>query len=434
MMNGSAQSQALQRMALMANTGARTLPAGQGTVQAKIKIGLHDYGYDDASGKLKVGGYTASPADKAKAKAWATDAWKRSYTDAKECVDHIDNKPVTCGLFRDMALWYRLPFKSGTPFVLGELHSTKAGPLMKESNRTGTLLNESHGVVPVGAKATADKGAQDGYKKTSMESAVAKTLFGVTMHTAASMEPKNFAAPRLENSDDWAWNYQGAALGKKGADAQGRLYYLDGKKRVMQDNPGAATGYNSLNSLERVVTNFDTEAKAYYAKPGVAKTDSDEIRAIHTKLNAWWTDMKAMKDLYVNKQPRDVLEASLDAQRTDLMADLKARFDKEYQGEKAAQVTPLGAPGQPKIGAFAERTAAATGVVPAELVDAMAMRDLAMITAITNAAATGWGDHEMIVMGDKHAQTQGPALRARLGLTVITRDQLAAAPYGTPAL
>jgi|GEM_PF-6017220 len=441
MMNGSAQSQALQRMARMANAGARTLPAGQGTVQAKIMIGTDEYAYDGVRKNLKNknGSETVAPSDKNKSEQWAGDPWIRTYKDAAECKDHIEEKPVNCGLFRDMALWYDLPFKSGTPFVLGENHSTKVTPIMKESGRTGTLLHESFGVVPIGSKVSADKGTAGGLKKTSMESIVAKTLFGVQFHTAESMKPKAPPKHEVENSDDWAWNYSLSAPGKKGKDAQQRPFYKDGAgKRVIQGD--SSTGYNSLNTLKRVAQQFDDEAGAYLRNVSVAGKDKAPIRLLKIKMAAWWADMQEISGLYADEKPenkdrREDLEISLDLARAALILDLTKAYGKEYQSEMAAKVTPLDDPLGAKISTFDERkqAAAAAGLEP-EMVDSMAMRDLAMLTAIANSQKAGWGDHEMIAMGDVHAKTLGPALKERLKLTVITRDEFAATPYSTPAL
>ncbi|HEX8956688.1 MAG TPA: hypothetical protein VF798_10450 [Burkholderiaceae bacterium] len=112
---------------------------------------------------------------------------------------------------------------------------------------------------------------------------------------------------------------------------------------------------------------------------------------------------------------------------------MNKQFKKEYHDEIAEKVAPLDNPEGPKISAFAERMSAAkTAGLPKGLVESMAMRDLAILTAITN--TEDWGDHEMIVMGDKHVETLGPAIRERAGLEVISRTEFASAEYSDPAL
>jgi hypothetical protein len=432
MVNGSERVQSLRRMAAIASNSAPR-PAA---IQRKVFIEAKPYTFEDGTGRMHGSGenmqHTFTPGDKAKAKQWAADPWERDYASTAEFQDHIGGTPVKCGLFREMALWYRLPFKTGTPFVLGENHSTKVTPIMKESNRHGTILHESNGVIPIKSKTTATKPDGDGFHKTAMESTVAKTLFGVTFHQAKAMKPKAPPNYLTESADVWIGNYAAAKKGK-GTDDMGRPYYeKDTGEKVIQGD--ATGGYSSVKTLGRVVEQFDLQAQAYIdvsdkPKPKKAVQEAKDLLA------TWWTDMQEIsekyKDQVTNAKRIETLENQLAPAREKLIEKLTALFKAEYKGEIEAKVTPIGNPSGSKINAMDERREAAKTVLKGAIVESMAMRDLAMLTAIVNTKS--WGDHEMISMGDHHVTTLGPAIKERANLEVIPRAEFSSA-WSKPAL
>ncbi|WP_230412377.1 eCIS core domain-containing protein [Undibacterium hunanense] len=392
-------------------------PVGKGSVQRKLMIGSEPYSYQEDTEKVhntapdKESSFI--PLVKPKAKEWSSDAWKRQYTNVGEFQNHISGQPVNCGLFPSLGLWYRLPFNPGTPFVLAENHETKVTSIMTESNRKGSILHEGNGVIPIKSKNAAQKPDDPaGFHKTAMESVIAKTLFGVTFHPAAKMKPAKKAEHETELSSVWLGKYANARV--KGKDVHQRPYYQNerGVKVILGENSDVA--YSSINSMLRVKAQFDEEADKYIKANEVAKpVPANYVKGTKAALNLWWAAMLEVKDLYA--APVEDAEAiknkgsEIATLRKKLIPKLKNLFNEEYKDE---------------IGGLEKRKdAVSLKGLNAEMVETLAMRDLAMLTVILNKKKDGWGDHEMIAMGFEHVKNLHTPLTDEAELQVITREK-----------
>ncbi|MFC3176875.1 DUF4157 domain-containing protein [Undibacterium amnicola] len=396
---------------------------GMDGIQRKVLIENKPYSYQDGTERLHGSGsnmqHTFAPTNKVKAREWSNDSWKRHYESVSEFQDHSSGAPVNVGVFEALGLWYELPFKTGTPFVLAENHSTKVTPIMKESNRRGTILHESNGVIPIKSKEKALKpDAPAGFHKTAMESVIAKTLFGVVYHTASRMKPKVAPNYIVESPAIWIEHYAAADEDGKGKDDMQRPYYTNeaGIKVIQGEN--LAGEYSSINTMKRVKDQFDAEAEDY-----IAHSDKERaityVRTTKEALEVWWTNMLEVSELYkspeLNADRIAELETAIGTQRTRIIERLKTLFNDEYKTEITTK------PEQGDGGLEERRQAALAAGLRGELAGAMAMRDLAMLTVILN--TEDWGDHEMIAMGATHVQTLKSVIQSRVGLQVITRDE-----------
>lgn len=390
---------------------------GKGSVQRKLMIGKEPYSYQEETERVHNMGLdrqrTFAPLHKPKAKEWSSDAWKRQYDNVDEFQDHISAQPVNCGLFPSLGLWYRLPFNPGTPFVLAENHETKVTSIMIESNRKGSILHESNGVIPIKSKEIAQKpDGITGFHKTAMESVIAKTLFGVVMHSAARMKPVKKADHEKEIASVWLGKYANARV--KGKDEHERPYYENeqGVKVILGEDSDVA--YSSINTMLRVKAQFDEEAERYIKDNELAKPKPVKfVKETKQALNLWWAAMLEVRDLYA--APVGDAEAiknkgsEITKLRKELIPKLKTLFSEEYKDE---------------IGGLEERkTATALAGRKGELGETIAMRDLAMLTVILNKQKDGWGDHEMIAMGAEHVKNLHAPLTDKAKLKVITREE-----------
>lgn len=384
----------------------------QKSVQRKIFIEDNPYLYKEDTqtiSNIHNAEDSVAPADKAKAKEFSSDPWKRYYSNADQFNKHISNKPVKVGLLKSMALWYKLPFKPGKPFVLAENHATKISPIMKESNRKGTILHESNGVIPIASKEMAKKGKGDGdYNKTAMESVLAKTLFGVEFHPAISMKPKKIKH-KTQDATAWINSYGTTDSSKTGKDEHGRPYYTNEEGvNVIQEGGN----YNSIDTLRRVKVQFDQEADSYIEK-GKNETAKVKLGATKTKLDTWLTQMNELADAYKEDETDDIerLTNSTNVLRTEIISNLKALFKLEYSNKKEDYLEER---------KKAVRPVFKKNKLDESLDESMAMRDLAMLNIITT--TKNWGDHEIIAMGTLHVETQKDEL-SKAGLEVITREE-----------
>ncbi|MFZ6770668.1 DUF4157 domain-containing protein [Undibacterium sp. Di26W] len=390
---------------------------GKGSVQRKMTIEDQPYSYQEETGRIHNMGmnrqHTFTPSNKPKAKEWSSDVWKRQYADVDEFQDHVSGQPVNCGLFRSLGLWYRLPFNPGTPFVLAENHATKIMPIMIESNRKGSILHESNGVIPIKSKSPEQKpDGVTGFHKTAMESVVAKTLFGVVFHPAEKMKPSEQPGHVTEAPSVWIGKYTNASV--KGKDGFKRPYYKNeqGVKVIQEENAGVA--YSSINTMLRVKAQFDEEADKYVEANAITKPEAVKyVKETKAALDQWWTAMLQVRALYAapdgDAKAIENIESEITKMREKLIPQLRLLFRDEYKDE---------------IGGLKERKAATKSIgYEGEMGETIAMRDLAMLTVILNQKKQGWGDYEMISMGDAHAETLKAPLTNEAKLEVITRKE-----------
>lgn len=388
-------------------------------IQKKIFIKDEPYEYQKGTHRLHNMGkdfqHTFTPDNPKQTEEWSDDLWKRYYKDVTEFQNHASGTPVDVGLYKPLGLWYKLPFNPGHPFLMGENHSTKFAPIMKESNRKGSILNESNGVIPIKQKSPEKKAdpTDASYHKTAMESIIAKTMFGVAFHKAEEfIKPSNDKTEK-QDSEEWIKGYNSANKTDRGKDKLSRPFYKENLKTVIQGEPGKAA-YDSTETMGRVKVSFDEEADKYIKNNPLKVVPCKYIQETKDMIGEWWTKILLLQSQYKVDPNADytVLMKEIDVLREKILKRLETLFKEEYKTEIASD--------------FTNREAEAGKALKghnADTIKAMAMRDLAMLTTI-KAASQNWGDHEMIVMGEKHVETQRSEIeKITPKIPIITRSE-----------
>lgn len=394
-------------------------------VQRKVLIGNSPYTFDSATNELKPlannTGAKVGISNALKGRNWATDPWRRFYRNTQEVKDHIEGRPVKFGLFKELGLWYNLPFETGKPFFLGENHSTKVAPIMKESNRTGTLLSELNGTIPIGQKKIAVRppGRGKNYKRSTMESAVAKLMYGFLKVTPAKMNPRRQRRPRpKEISRDWVKNYERST--QKGKDRIKRPWYKNRRgQKVIQGVPGTVS-YDVLNTIRNVMNKFNKHIDLYIQNQSgnpAPENYTTELIRLKAEVADWWAKMQTLNHMYIAGRPAARINqqtATINAKKNVILKGLEKIYNTTYKNEmRENQAFEY----QLFQGMNNLRNKDLTNI------KLFSMRDFAMLTAIKE-AAKDWGDHEMIVAGDQHLKTlRNPLKKALPSLLLIPRSK-----------
>lgn len=120
------------------------------------------------------------------------DPFCRYYKDENEFRDHTNGRPVSCGLIKNLLLWFRIEDLGRNFFVLGERHDIiNYSTIIKESNQNGKVLVEGAN-LPINYYRDNDSLKEDDKigdsKVYAMESILSKTYFALQ-----NVTDKNFS-------------------------------------------------------------------------------------------------------------------------------------------------------------------------------------------------------------------------------------------------
>lgn len=378
------------------------------TIQRKVYVLNQKYEYDDNNKKaITTNGGLVYELDAKDKSGWFTDPWKRNYVNLAELQDHVDGTPVSCGLSKPLARWYRLPFGEKL-FALGEQHGTyKHGALLKESNRKGNILSENVGAKHINSeRPTFVESDEREFKGYAIESTYAKTHFGIKaiklkaeqrikLKGEQGLKNKNASSifKEEEEADLWAENY--AKAKSRGRDEEGNPYYEnlmgEGKKIIVRQTK--LKKYDVEETAKGVSKKYNMAIKSF-----PSNKEAQEVGNLLTRLSDLNSDEEIVN---TTKEILEMLNALMKKE-----AEVLTRDNSKMLNERMEEAN--------KVKVF-------KGKNREFWVEAMAYRDLAMLISIKSSLQDG-NNYEMIGVGDLHLQTLGPALK-EMGIEVIRLDE-----------
>lgn len=185
------------------------------------------------------------------------DPYNRYYESENEFRDHVGGNPVPCGLIKNLALWYRIPFLGSEFFVLGEQHNHLSySSIVKESNQALPVLGEA-GIIPIDSKNPLVYNGMIGEAPAvSMESVLSKTYFALSALEEVMKEvpPKDDFTP--ESPETWIASVEsGIDVSREQKNGYCAPYYIDDTKKHQLNDDVAETekSYSALNTIKAVM-------------------------------------------------------------------------------------------------------------------------------------------------------------------------------------
>lgn len=321
------------------------------------------------------------------------DPFNRYYLDKNEFTQHKNEQPVTCGLIKRLALWYRIPDLGERFFVLGEQHDHLSyESIVEESNQTKPVLGEKgmvdinyyqhHEVLPF----------HDNIGKASsfsMESTLSKTLLALSALIPFSYPTRKTIKPKTKVKDDLIFRHDSEWFCVPFSKGKGGKV----KHPLAEDKGEREGGYTGPNAIISVIAECIKRIDVLLEE---VKSDNKMAK---DKIEEW----NKFKGLLCTITPKNPLSES------DEVIQLCCRLAEEelatcglekgptYEGELKPQIWK----------------------------DANAMREAYMYKAILHASIN---DFLMAGIGNVHALHLKSALEDA-GIMVITIDQFMTSNY-----